>query len=193
LNAALLIAAHGGNVEIFRRLLDAGADIGALRDSGESVLMMAATSGSPEMVREVLKRHVDVNFVSHPDPRPCTEETKNNNGCREFDEDAGRTALMEAVSQIDNDNPPEGVDRVEVLRLLLAAGADVDARDKAGNTALILCTSAEKARVLLEAGADPNARNHKGQTAMSRPYSDEMKALLIKHGAVQEAAAEEDK
>ena len=117
------------------------------------------------MVREVLRRQVDVNFTLNPDLPPCTEEKNDGDNCRVFDAYDGRTALMEAVSQVDHDNPPEGVDRVEVLRLLLAAGAEVNARDKAGNTALILCTSAEQERLLLEGGADPSASNYKGQTA----------------------------
>ncbi len=101
---------------------------------------------------------------------------------------------MEAVSHSDYDSPPDGVDRVEVVRLLLAAGADVNARDKAGNTALILCHSnPEQSLLLLEAGADPNARNHQGTTALSNTYNDDLKRLLIKHGAVQAAKSEEQK
>lgn len=193
LNASLMASAYAGKVEVFRLLIDAGADISTSDAAGDTLLMEAARSGSPEMVREVLKRKANVNAASTPDPPPCTAEMKKDN-CPEFDEHAGRTALMEAVSQEDYDAPPEGVDRLEVVRLLLAAGADVNARDNAGNTALILCTnSAEQAKLLLQAGADPNARNLEGATALSSTYDNEVKAVLIKHGAVPKIEDGENK
>jgi ankyrin repeat protein len=194
LNGSLLAAAYAGKVETFRLLLDAGADISTQDPAGDTVLMEAARSGSPEMVREVLKRKADVNAATAPDPPRCTPEMKKEDRCPEFDEHAGRTALMEAVSAYDYDVPREGVNRTEVVRLLLAAGADVNARDKAGNTALVLCTQqAESARLLLEAGADPNARNNEGKTALSSTYDDQVKAVLIKHGALQTPEAAEEK
>jgi cytohesin len=91
---------------------------------------------------------------------------------------------MEAVSQIDLDAPPEGVDRVEVVRLLLSAGADPNARDNQGNTALILGANREKFVLsLVNAGADVNARNHKGATALSSTFNEGAKRILLQHGA----------
>jgi ankyrin repeat protein len=67
---------------------------------------------------------------------------------------------------------------------LLAAGADVNARDAQGNTALLFChRNVELASLLLHAGADPNVRNNDGDTPLQRAGSDEMQRLLIKHGA----------
>ena len=80
------------------------------------------------------------------------------------------------------------------IRLLLAAGADVNARDKNGNTALVLCDSnTGKILLLLQAGADPNARNHEGETALSNASDAEVKNLLIKHGAMETAKNEQEK
>ncbi|HEY2362230.1 MAG TPA: ankyrin repeat domain-containing protein [Candidatus Angelobacter sp.] len=192
LAVSLVNAAGSGNIDSLRLLLDNGAPITSRDVMGRTVLMAAAASGYPEMVNEVLKRKTDPNLFATPLP-PCTEEMKKNDNCREFAEGDGETALMEAVSRTDYDVPPEGVDRLEVVRLLLAAGAEVNARDKQGNTALMHCRDdVEQVELLLKAGADPNVRNLEGETALSKSYDDEVKQLLIKHGAVPAAKEAEN-
>jgi len=64
---------------------------------------------------------------------------------------------------------------VEVLRLLLAQGADIDARSASGWTPLMRACNAgqvETARALLEAGADPELRNAEGYSAFGRIPGD---------------------
>ena len=66
--------------------------------------------------------------------------------------------------------------QLEAGQLLLDRGAQIDARDKLGNTALILaaceCAQAtmpstyETVQLLLDRGANVNARNHEGKTAL---------------------------
>lgn len=56
-----------------------------------------------------------------------------------------------------------------VIRTLLAAGLDVDAREEGGTTALqraIRCDDNEAVRELLRAGADPNVTDSHGTTAL---------------------------
>ena len=185
LASSLVYAAGSRNVAALRLLLENGAAVTSRDERGFTALLAAAVSGSPEMVKEVLKKHSDVNASAALPPPPCTAEMKKNDDCREFTKGDGRTALMEAVSADDYDVPPEDVNRVEVARLLLDAGADVNARDKEGNTALILaCDNPEQVLLLLQAGADPNVRNHEGETALSKTSDNEIKEVLIKHGAV---------
>ena len=65
------------------------------------------------------------------------------------------------------------------FRLLLRAGASVDATDKQGNSALMWSNDADAARVLLTAGADQNRRNAAGDTAlMKTPRADVARALI---------------
>jgi uncharacterized protein len=57
----------------------------------------------------------------------------------------------------------------EVLAVLLNAGADVNAQNKVGATALMLASHNQNPDVittLLEAGADPNLKDNAGKTAL---------------------------
>jgi hypothetical protein len=53
-----------------------------------------------------------------------------------------------------------------IVRTLLANGASPKGTDRLGNTALILTRSVDVARLLLEAGAEVNARCHSGKTPL---------------------------
>jgi len=75
----------------------------------------------------------------------------------------GRDALMCASAG----------DYRRIVRTLLSNGTSPKATDRHGNTALILARSADVARLLLEAGAEVNARCHSGKTAlMYASYGD---------------------
>ena len=61
-----------------------------------------------------------------------------------------------------------GRGRLDTLRRLLKAGADIDARNKKGNSALMVAVLQRRqkaAALLLKAGANPRFRNTNGDTA----------------------------
>ena len=73
------------------------------------------------------------------------------------------TALEQSTSGIDllNAVTAKDVDAAQI-QVLLSRGADIDARDEAGRTALLIATHGnriEVARVLIKAGADVNAKD----------------------------------
>ncbi len=80
------------------------------------------------------------------------------------------------------------VGMLDSMKMLLAAGADVNARNAFEVTPLLLCATEEaKVRLLLSKGADPNARAKSGQTALlvaaSTPGASPILKLLLEAGA----------
>jgi ankyrin repeat protein len=175
LDSALLNAARAGNLESTKDLIDAGADpnadfsnrideqsafgmtITAYGGAG-SVLIGAASSGNPDALREILKHHPDL-------------ETRDREG---------NTALIAASR--DTGKSPESA-RAECVLLLVDAGADVNAKNNDGNTALheTFLTAVEEE--LLKLGADINARNKDGETPIFTTVDDSAIPLYIQHGA----------
>jgi ankyrin repeat protein len=171
---ALAAAARSGNLESVRALMSYGAnpnaDLSKLiveRTSGGmtigehgagSVLIYAAGSGNPDMVREIL----------HYNPR------------LEMVDSEGRTAVFAAGEYRDGDQ--DGA-RVECVRLLAQAGANVNARDRHGNTPLHETFLTDVEEELLKLGADVNARNDDGETPIFTTVDNDAIPLFIQHGA----------
>jgi ankyrin repeat protein len=171
---ALVGAARSGSVEAARELIAYGANPNAdlseqiVTESGGgmtmqgkgagSVLIYAAESGNPEMVREILRYHPKLEMRGRE----------------------GKTAVFAAGEYRSSDK--DGA-RVECLHLLAQAGADVNARDDKGNTPLheIFLTDVEEE--LLKLGADVNARNKDGETPIFTTVDDDAIPLFIEHGA----------
>lgn len=175
LNMALLNAARAGKLSSVQELIGAGADPNAdfskqvdeqttggmtLSSTGGagSVLIGAASSGNPEVVREILRYHPDL----------------------ETHDRQGNTAVI-AASEYSGNASEE--DRAECIRLLVSSGANINAKNHEGNTALheTFLTAVEK--TLLQLGADVNARNNDGETPIFTTVDDDAIALYIQHGA----------
>jgi hypothetical protein len=80
-----------------------------------------------------------------------------------FDVDAGTDTLLKAAMGIRCEEAPQ-CPRPALIRFLLAAGADPSRPDGHGNTPLHYAETVAEARLLVEAGANVNARNVEGQT-----------------------------
>lgn len=143
---ALYIAARAGDAAATRMLLAAGADANvALPASGETVLMTAAKSGNPDVVRALLTGGRDVSLSQLREARAAASvaeaagyslPTNPALGTNYADVNArerlyGRTALMIAAT--------EG--HLEIVRLLVEAGSDLNSSDAEGSTALSLARS----------------------------------------------------
>ena len=77
----------------------------------------------------------------------------------------------------------------DVVELLIAKGADVNAKGEYGNTPLHRATSRKEiAELLIANGADINARDYEGDTPLDialRKGNEDVAELLRKHGAVE--------
>jgi ankyrin repeat protein len=114
-NNILIDAARQGNVKEVERLLEAGADVNATNERGETVLMRAAEHGQTEACAFLIAKGADVNAK--------IEKTRGW---------AGWTALMRAARN----------GRTRTCALLIGNCADMGAKaengDYAGETALTL-------------------------------------------------------
>ncbi len=170
----LVAAARAGNVEGARALIAYGANPNVNlrkllvnwkgggfsvegRGSG-SVLIYASESGNPEMVREILRYHPNL----------------------EARDQEGQTAIFTAGSSKDDDVAGA---RVECVKLLAEAGANVNARDEDGNTPLHEIYETDVEEELIRLGADVNARNKDGETPIMTTVDTDAYPLLIEHGA----------
>ena len=76
-------------------------------------------------------------------------------------------------------------DEPESIRAMLECGADINARDNDGQTALMNANDEDCIKVLIEAGADVNAKDNDGWTPLMHLYHEgpEIIEMLIKAGA----------
>lgn len=112
----------------------------------------------------------------------------------------GNTPLIAAASAISSRNDPtpfpgnqrtgketlQTASLLKMVEILLAKGAEVQARNQNGDTALMAATnSPELTRILLRNHADVNAQNLMGETALSRAsgYNANIKTVQLLLGA----------
>jgi uncharacterized protein len=139
-------------------LLDGGAHADARSADGFTPLQLAAYFGAPAAAALLVERGADVDAAA---------------------ENPQRIAPLHAAV---------AGRRPEVVRVLLAAGAQPDARQHGGWTPLLAAAKhghAEMVEALLEAGADPSAANDDGvrPAELARAHGHDAVAVLIEAAA----------
>lgn len=135
----LFDAAHRGDLELVRRLLQEGARVDTRDTGGGNVVTYAAAGGNVEVVRLLLQRGADPDvqdkFVGtrcfFPAHGPDCHATGTGSTM-------GRTPLMIAAA----------LGNAEIVRMLLDAGANASRRDADGQTALQLARQNHHAQVV---------------------------------------------
>ena len=121
---ALMAASSGGNAEVVKLLLDKGANVNIKTNTGTTALITASSGGYAEIVKLLLDKGADVNIKTNE----------------------GITALMETSNGgyskkvIFGKAPTAASERecIEVVKLLLAKGADINVKNNKGETALMI-------------------------------------------------------
>jgi ankyrin repeat protein len=192
----LALAAVNGNAAIVERLLSAGADPNTLLVDGETVVMTAARTGNPDVVKMLLSRGANPNASEQSRGQTALmwAAAENNHQAARALIDAGADihARSHGPAALDTPaDPPAGrvagarsrrgrLDQftplvfaarsgaLETARVLIDAGADVNATVEDGTSVLVIATMNahwDVAALLVEAGADPNAAKQ-GWTAL---------------------------
>jgi ankyrin repeat protein len=150
-------AAAYGHLEAVRALLDAGGDVDGFGDVHElDVIGWAAKGGDSAVVSLLLERgarHHIFSAISVGDPeliRNLVEENPEVLDRRMSRFEHGQTALQFAISR----------KRYDILELLIELGADLDAEDKNGRTAL--------ATAMLEGDREAMSRLHAAGAQMPK-------------------------
>jgi ankyrin repeat protein len=136
----LLIVSSSGNIDIFRLLLAHNADTSVQDNRGNTPLHLAAVGGRLEVACSLLQLKADVNALNNE----------------------GLTPLQRA-----SEGQRKGY--LDIMRLLLDYGANVNVHGKRRNTPLHFAASEgylEVSRMLLECKANTNALDDEGSTPL---------------------------
>jgi ankyrin repeat protein len=145
---AIWAAAAHGHRDILARLLREPSE--KLKASASVALPSAVLAGRPEIAKDLLDAGANPNAASESGQTPLMT------ACFR-----GQEVMIEILSQRKDRTFPghEKNDWKGMAKTLIAAGANVNAQDKNGITALMLAKATgqqETVAMLLEAGADPN-------------------------------------
>lgn len=137
---------------IVRALLDKGARVDVVDDTANTApLTFAVLSGNIEIVRMLVQHGAQVKSA---------KKNRTHTGATWRDGEKDPPLICAA-----------GQNRTDMMRLLLALGADVNAYDPAGATALIdtvrYARNPDAVRLLLEHHADVNHKDWRGSTALT--------------------------
>jgi len=182
-----IAAAYDGSVEIARLMIEKGADVKAVDESGASVLAIAASVNNLEVARLLVAKGADVNTTDELGYTPLGNAVSAGNRSAELtglllDHGAKvNVASGDTVEIVKNGKIRIGwmtplllaVPQAEypVVEMLVKAGAKVNAKDIRGLTPLALAVATDHAdarivRYLLENGADPKIVSEDGETVL---------------------------
>jgi ankyrin repeat protein len=159
-NKLLMMAMAYGHTEAAGALLDAGADIGATDRAGNTPLHVAAQAGNLVLVKQLLAKGADPNVRT---ARSTTQVGRGGGGGGRAVTGGSLTPLMIAAR----------ANQLDVMKVLVAAGADPKIRADNGTTTLMYGAGAKLATVQYAYEIDPNVDvvNESGQTPIHASIS----------------------
>ena len=180
---ALHLAAESGDREILELLLEHGADITAKTKEGRDILQLVAERGNEELVEFVLTRGKDgFSPESLSIALQSVIRNKSSHQIVELLVESGANPSMALEPALESGS-------IDMARLLLAKGADVNFATKNGATALhgaIAGGDRESIEFLVDNGADVHRMADDGRVALQMAFDSgdrDLVEYLLRHGA----------
>lgn len=170
------------NDSIIKFLIENGANINATENDGRTPLCLYIKhSGSTDMINYFIEHGADLYNSNGDAPLYWAFYMRNQNAQNLL------INLMEDFNvPIDTYNmraPLHIVKDLHHMELIISKGADVNIRDKDGNTPLHLVECLSLVKCLVKNGADINARNYEGSTPLHTNSNFPVVEYLIEKGA----------
>ncbi len=190
---ALQFAAMEGHTEVINYLINHGANVNASDTEGNTPLSLAVEAGHFEMVKLLIRAKGDVNAADITGNTPLINLAMVDNPSWEHEKIANY--LIEQGAKVNAMNSEGssalslaaqgGSDRLNMVKLLIEAKADVNTVDKAGNTPFMNAGDLSIATYLENHGAAMNVKNKKNMTPLMTAASNghvKIVQYLIKNG-----------
>jgi len=186
-------AAERGHKEIVEVLLNHGADINSINRSGETPLQYAAYSNNKDIIELLLQKGATIanlHIASYMGDLEKAEAFINEGVDIDALDGRGLDAPLHYAARNN---------QKQVIELLTAKGADVNLKNRPGQTPLDIAISQghkDIAELLISKGADINAKDNRGNTLLHRAAQNDQKdiaELLISRGADINAKNNKDK
>ena len=181
IQSALAIATINCHTDIVQYLISEGAPVNAQDRCGVTALMLACYIEHSEMV------HILLNNGANPNLQDKDNFTALHIICSKQMQAAG-IELLHAYS-LDHRATPSFTRDTTILAMILSAGADINAQNAEGSTALLAAAKygyKEGVSMLLNAGANVNIQNTIGSTALLEAAENgflSISELLLASGA----------
>ncbi|XP_059051271.1 oxysterol-binding protein-related protein 1-like [Achroia grisella] len=174
----LHLATYFGHVDVVEALLEAGANVDEVNETGDTPLHKASFIGNEELVILLLKHKADVNIMNGEGRTACDV-------CKTRDVQR----LLEAAQRVERQErerrlltaAKEG--KIDDIQELLSSPypPNINCADAQGNTCLHCAAYRGHARLavlLLQNGVDTTLRNNSGQLAIDLAKDNDMREVL---------------
>jgi hypothetical protein len=184
-NDELHLAARRGATQVARHCLDNGADIESKTDLGETPLHLAVLNEHDKLVLLLLERGANVEAAMDNGSKPLYIAATQGHiqiaklllrahaNPKSLNSKAFKTALDQAIAN----------NHLEIVKLLLDAGLDINILSSDGNTPLYLAATYNRIRIvelLLEHGADKKIPLHDGSIVQDHIARGSTVALVLR-------------
>lgn len=174
----LHLATYFGHKDVVEALLEAGANVDEVNDTGDSALHKASFIGNEELVILLLKYKADVNIMNGEGRTPC--DMSKTRDVQRLLEAAGRAERHERELRLLTAAKDGRIDDIQEL-LSSPNPPNINCVDAQGNTCLHCAAYRGHTRLavlLLQNGVDTTLRNNSGQLAIDMAKDTEMREVL---------------